>query len=634
MSQATGNKRYCDVVMKGGVTSGIVYPRAISKLSEEYSLKNIGGTSAGAIAAVAAAAAEYQRRHTASVAGFRALEALPDELAEEDESRMSKLFRLFRPQAATRPLFSMLVAGLNRDTLLSRAFHVFVTGVLVFWRYSGTGALALGGLAWWSSAAGEQPAPCAGGACLIPWIPTVLLTLIGALAGLGYGIYRCLSQHVVDNGFGLCKGMGGYRREWDETAEREELTTWMNRLINRLAGLKPNGDPLTFGQLWKAPGFPPAWLQPVPGQSVKSIGLQMVTTNVTHGRPYTLPFDDPDARLFFREEELRGYFPKEVVDWMVAKRTEYQPRGESDPPALPPGLFQAPAPDDLPVVVAARLSLSFPFLISAVPLWAIDYEAPRPERTFRRCWFSDGGISSNFPVHMFDALLPLWPTFGVKLEGFPRSYRSRIYMPHTNTEGRGDFWNRFDDGQGFGRLGGFFGAIIESMMNWNDNSLSRIPGYRDRIVRIRLDENEGGMNLNMPKRTIDTLSKLGALAADEIVSRYVKELPTERGHISMGWENHRWVRLRSLIAILEETIPSLQTALEKQRPGDPGYRGQLVEGTARNPDHYPFPDDVQLKKAVDALKEISDLARVVEPQPHTSHTAPQPLPVLRVRPRL
>ncbi|MBI2296060.1 MAG: patatin-like phospholipase family protein, partial [Betaproteobacteria bacterium] len=364
------------------------------------------------------------------------------------------------------------------------------------------------------------------------------------------------------------------------------------------------------------------------------ITLQMVTTNVTHGRPYSLPFDDPDARLFFRDDELRDYLPQEVVDWMVAKQAKYEPRGESDPAALPPGLFQVPAPEDFPVVFAARLSLSFPLLISAVPLWAIDYEAPRPERVFRRCWFSDGGISSNFPVHLFDALLPLWPTFGVKLEGFPKGYLSRIYIPHSNTEGRGDFWHRFDDETGFRRLTGFFDAIIESMMNWNDNTLSRIPGYRDRIVRIRLNKDEGGMNLDMPKPRIDELSKLGVAAAEEIVNRFVNELPTARGHISMGWENHRWVRLRSLIAILEETIPSLQTALEKQRPGDPGHKGQLVEGTARNKDHYPFPDDIQLKKAVEALKEISDLARVVAPQPHTSHTAPQPLPVLRVRPRL
>lgn len=54
--------RLCDLVMKGGITSGVVYPSAVCELARLYSFKNIGGTSAGAIAAAAAAAAEYGRR--------------------------------------------------------------------------------------------------------------------------------------------------------------------------------------------------------------------------------------------------------------------------------------------------------------------------------------------------------------------------------------------------------------------------------------------------------------------------------------------------------------------------------------------------------------------------------------------
>ena len=44
--------------MKGGVTSGVIYPRLIATLAKTYKLRNIGGTSAGAIAAGAAAAAQ------------------------------------------------------------------------------------------------------------------------------------------------------------------------------------------------------------------------------------------------------------------------------------------------------------------------------------------------------------------------------------------------------------------------------------------------------------------------------------------------------------------------------------------------------------------------------------------------
>jgi hypothetical protein len=45
----------CDVIMKGGITGGVVYPLAITELAKKCRLANIGGTSAGAIAAVAAA---------------------------------------------------------------------------------------------------------------------------------------------------------------------------------------------------------------------------------------------------------------------------------------------------------------------------------------------------------------------------------------------------------------------------------------------------------------------------------------------------------------------------------------------------------------------------------------------------
>ena len=41
----------CDLVMKGGITSGVVYPSAIRKIAGRYRFRNLGGASAGAIAA-------------------------------------------------------------------------------------------------------------------------------------------------------------------------------------------------------------------------------------------------------------------------------------------------------------------------------------------------------------------------------------------------------------------------------------------------------------------------------------------------------------------------------------------------------------------------------------------------------
>src|SRR5258706_4693922 len=73
----------CDLVMKGGITSGVVYPRLISELAEKYRFKNIGGTSAGAIAAAGCAAAEYGRLSRKNPQGFNELSHLPTQLSDK-----------------------------------------------------------------------------------------------------------------------------------------------------------------------------------------------------------------------------------------------------------------------------------------------------------------------------------------------------------------------------------------------------------------------------------------------------------------------------------------------------------------------------------------------------------------------
>jgi hypothetical protein len=41
------HRKVCDLVMKGGITSGIVYPKAVAELAKTYEFASIGGTSAG-----------------------------------------------------------------------------------------------------------------------------------------------------------------------------------------------------------------------------------------------------------------------------------------------------------------------------------------------------------------------------------------------------------------------------------------------------------------------------------------------------------------------------------------------------------------------------------------------------------
>jgi len=86
--------RFCDLVMKGGVTSGIVYSPAICELAQHYHFRSIGGTSAGAIAAAVTAAAEYQRRSKGTTDGFKLLAGLPTRLGEKEPNDHAILARL------------------------------------------------------------------------------------------------------------------------------------------------------------------------------------------------------------------------------------------------------------------------------------------------------------------------------------------------------------------------------------------------------------------------------------------------------------------------------------------------------------------------------------------------------------
>ncbi len=94
--------RYCDIVMEGGITSGVVYPLAAVKLAETYEFKNVGGTSAGAIAAAGVAAAQYGKNHGKG-SEFGELAELPSWLG-------TKMTGLFQANPSTLPLFRIVLA--------------------------------------------------------------------------------------------------------------------------------------------------------------------------------------------------------------------------------------------------------------------------------------------------------------------------------------------------------------------------------------------------------------------------------------------------------------------------------------------------------------------------------------------
>lgn len=86
----------------------------------------------------------------------------------------------------------------------------------------------------------------------------------------------------------------------------------------------------------------------------------------------------------------------------------------------------------------------------------------------------------------------------------------KFYLPSRYDEGYEESWSLFaEKPEPAGILGGFISAIINTMQNWNDNTVRLMPGFRDRVARVRLEDGEGGMNLNMEPHIIEDLVERG-----------------------------------------------------------------------------------------------------------------------------
>jgi hypothetical protein len=644
--------RPLDIVMKGGITSGVVYPLAVAELARSFRFRAIGGTSAGAIAAAATAAAEHGRL-TGRGTGFAGLADLPRRLTEILPDRRSRLLSLFQPAAATAPLFAVLLAGVRARGLRAKAFALlgelgqsFPEG---FWLGALPGLLPAVALAV-DLAAPHGPLARLGIALAL--LSSALLALAGALLGsLALVAGRAVST-LPGNAFGLCRGLA------DPGAEQPgapPLTPWLDDLLAELAGKEPEDGPLTFGDLWRAGLPPPAGAVEPAAPGARSIDLQVMTTCISLGRPYRIPFE----RVFhFKESELRQFFPRRVADWMVAHA---RPDEQLDHPTHGgEPLLGLPEAADLPVVFAARLSLSFPILLSAFPLYAVDpggpehgepeategvpAEGPRPRKQppLARCWFSDGGLSSNLPIHFFDAPLPSWPTVAIDLmdegPGHPLSERpvDNVFLPQSNRAGVLEGRHRFDEAaSGFGRLAGFVGALLGVMQNWRDQTLSRLPGQRDRIAHVLLGEGEGGLNLEMPPEAIARLTERGRWAGIKLRHRFAgAAAPADDLTDRLSWDNHRWVRYLEAMAALEDLLAAFARAHDQTNPGEPRFE-ELIQ----HPPSYKKRSAAQKRRLAEMTDKLAALGRELaaiasHPEEDFHQGEPHPPGELKVRPRI
>lgn len=635
--------RYCDLVMKGGITSGVVYPNAVLALARDFRFKNIGGTSAGAIAAAATAAAALgDRKHIASgsaapcpaTLGFAGLERVAAQLSSQ-----GFIFSLFQPARGAKNAYRLIVTLAGNAGPLRKLFAAMVAVVAV----APLEALLLLGL-FLSLGYGVAGAPGLAAVAL----PAAICAYLGAAIAAVLRVARVARRNLM----GLCSG-----RTTRRDASRPALTEWMHDVLQSLSG-KTAADPLLFDDLWSAPRYPgePA--------TETAITLQMITTGVSHHEPRTLPFTD--AAFWFLREEFDLLFPPVVVDAMV---TEAGAPERVDGKAY----YRLPPKGRMPVLVAMRMSLSFPLLISAVPLHEpvgkrtrransegemFDGEEGNSEATlsqstdslatggdapvasiegFRICWFSDGGVSSNFPLHLFDAPLPRWPTFAINLV-YPQDSDTGVAIecsepPNPRDAAEAAVWLPLHNNRGWRRsyrsiarpvalaeISGFLFGIVSTMQNWRDLLQSRAPGQRDRIVHVSLDATEGGMNLDMSQAILDSISLKGTAAGERLYS--------------FSFANHYWVRWRNVASGLQRyamriaasadvipPIPAYDGAFATVRTGTPppvSYKFRSAEAQAASQNLYA---DLVVRG-----KEWADLG------PDLGDGTPRPLPQMQITP--
>jgi|GEM_PF-581352 len=612
----------CDLVMKGGVTSGLVYPAAIATIASSYRLRSIGGTSAGAIAAAGAAAMEFGRQSQTNTHALTALGNLNCILSEAtDHGASTRLEAMFAGDKGTADLLKIikralagkagaadvlrqlwqLVDGDARRDLKRAALKTVAQGAGT----SGLTWLGAVALAW------SEPAQAAAVATALLGSTSYFAWRNGK-AVIGDIFARLLDQTnrylqpVIDNGLGLATGMGLP----DATIgghQVQPLTQWLHDQLQALSGLED--EVLTFGHLWLGHAYPEKSPKDVKSDAPRAIDLVLVATDLNRLQSVNFPFLPERSRLFIDQRQWETLFPCKVMD--AIRQASAGPAGKKavaddffktelhypvkDPareialaaaatcdPQLHQNLLLLPDAPDLPVIVAARASLAFPGLFTPLPLWLLHWQDVNEKRVpcFARILLADGGITSNFPIHLFDAPIPTRPTFAINLlypddtiiadpfdqndgekveamagggTGDP-SLRGDIFMPRSNS-GRVLLYKAPPGGTPLAQIGGLAMRVVEAARNWGDISLYSQPGVRDRIVHVRLTDAEGGFNLGMDQATIAALSKKGGLAGEVLTRRFDPDKPSDPLHpdapVQLNWHNHRFVRLRAFAAAQE-----------------------------------------------------------------------------------
>ena len=552
-------EKECDLVMKGGITSGVIYPGVINKLKDTYRFRSIGGTSAGAIAASILAAAEYRRQRDGSEDGFEILKDLPTTLSEK-ENGQSLLFRLFEPQKETRRLFGVLTSFLRSnwtadkpsESMICRLLRIVGHLVQAYWYIPAVFIILFALMVWGNWGTRNE----AGGTFATLVICLLILGAFLTLLALAIAVLRDVQVNLINNHLGLCRGSRVGNEGQDQSVA---LSDWLERTLDQAAGLE--GDLESHFSMVKLTDPKKAQSQgPLTFAHLEESGikLKMFTTCISRGIPLTVPFNQ--KAIYFKPKDLEGFFSSRIINHLIkTSRPSNTATKSNNGKSEGEKIYALPHLNNLPVVVAVRLSMSFPVLFSAVPFYmrkhdeptlkvdpdTNEYDTGEDKGKLERVYFVDGGICSNFPVDFFDSPLPNRPTFGIDLvptDGpAAENPEKQVWMPQNNHQGVLPSWKLFPERKGLGQLIGYFVAMFETGFTWRDTFQGLAAASRDRICHIKVykGSNEGGLNLNMPPELIQALSERGERGGKKIIKTF---------HEGIGWRNHRWLRFRNVLS--------------------------------------------------------------------------------------
>jgi predicted acylesterase/phospholipase RssA len=412
-----------------------------------------------------------------------------------------------------------------------------------------------------------------------------LLTIFGLYRSTFFGLVggsSSPSKHrLLDRASGMPK-----------STINEAVVPWLNNCLSQLAGLHED-EVLRFGHLWDGLDYSERRLSGEPEDrgelrrmtsipNFRLINLRLMTTDLVRRRPYAFPLQpaSEEDQLWLQLDELRESesFPESVL----AVLSESESRQLVDKAGRIRTYHALPDPWDVPVIFAVRLSMAMPILFTAIPMYRLvqpqlirddlgrtmfqdehvfkteirppDLDASTKPQTqsdlagVEELWFSDGGITSNFPVDLFDTFLPQWQSVALSLGSYPTwAPHQDVVLPHDwETDVGAPNAPLTNSGMSFLK------ATLDTAMTWRDRTQADSNSRHGRIAEVRLRPDEGGTHLFMPRAVVASLALRGALAGARLRCRIADPIQ---------WDRVRWLRLRVALRNLEQLRQSTRAML-------------------------------------------------------------------------